>query len=639
MQHNAAAYSIKCRAKKLSRKDTFGLSDPFLTVTRADGVVIMSTEVKMSTLKPNWEAFTLEMRDTRGLDEMLTFKVIDWDKDGSHDFIGSMQSNIRSLMHNLGEEIALKGDKQKSCGYLIFQSVDPASSTPPPAAVRIKFSAKGLPRMDKMGLGKSDPFVEIYGILAGQTRKILLAKTCYVENESNPVWEEIVLQVHNLERGIDTPVEVRVTDFDFDGTHDYIGSVNLTLRTLGFPGQKFPLRNPSKSERLFYKNSGLISAIVRDGPADYTEPTIWKYSLTCHGKKLDRKDMMGLGKSDPYFVITRASDGVEIYRSEIIRAKLNPEWKPFELTVEACQGLDGILTITVWDWDKITKDDLIGEFKTSLRSLSFYPKNPDFRLVNLGKLSNLTYRNSGFFRVREMIPHRNPQMQMNGPQRNAMMGSNYGASMGGSYYGSQSAGGAPTQTALYPSSGDSSQPCQTALYPTMLDQQSNGSGNASHLSGHLAFPAPTSLPPPGSAQSQYQQYHQQQPSQHRDDPPTYPSQYQSSSSNKPLPAYLSGTSSLGGSSSASYQGNQYQHQPHQYSSPNSVHHQSPSPSYQSNYQQSNYQQPQQSQGNLPSYITGISSTASPSGQSAQDLYGSSHTYSVNKPPAYLSQRK
>ena len=472
--------------------------------------------------------------------------------------------------------------------------------------------------------------MELFGILAGQTRKVLLAKTRYIENELNPVWEEIVLQVHNLERGIDTPVEIRVTDFDYDGTHDYIGSVNLSLRTLTFPGQKFPLRNPSKTEKLFYKNSGLIHALVREGPADYTESTIYKYTLTCHGKKLDRKDMMGLGKSDPYFVITRAADNVEIYRSEIIRAKLNPVWKPFDLTLEACRGLDGVLTITVWDWDKVTKDDLIGEFKTSLRSLSFYTKNPDFRLVHKGKVSNLTYRNSGFFHVREMTPHRNPQMAGHGPQRNMMMGSNYSPSqMNGSYYGSQATGSsAPGQTALYPSQGGSSQPCQSALYPTMSDPHNGGSSNASYLSGHVAFPAPTSLPAPGSSQ----QYNQSQ-QQYRDEPPSYPSQCHSPSSNQSVPSYLSGCYGSGGSSTTSqYPGNQYQPQ-QSYSNQNQNQYQNQSPQH--SYQQSSYQQPQQ-QGNLPSYITGVPNSSSTNAPSSQDLYGSSKTYNASNPPGYLS---
>ena len=89
----------------------------------------------------------------------MVLRVIDWDKDGSHDLIGTVETNIASLLKSTGQEIGLTGStktgKTKNTGYLIFQSVDPAPSSLPAQALRIKFSAKGLPRMDKLGLGKS----------------------------------------------------------------------------------------------------------------------------------------------------------------------------------------------------------------------------------------------------------------------------------------------------------------------------------------------------------------------------------------------------------------------------------------------------------------------------------------------------
>lgn len=88
-------------------------------------------------------------------EQMLTFEVWDWDKNGSHDYIGTIQTNINSIIRNTGQEIPLKGESKKSVGKLIFQSVDNVQASPIPLAFRVKFRAKNLPRMDKMGLGKS----------------------------------------------------------------------------------------------------------------------------------------------------------------------------------------------------------------------------------------------------------------------------------------------------------------------------------------------------------------------------------------------------------------------------------------------------------------------------------------------------
>ena len=80
---------------------------------------------------------------------------------------------------------------------------------------------------------------------------------------------------------------------------------------------------------------------------------------------------MGLGKSDPYFVIKAlpriaasvpTPPGIDIlyeggvkkpaivYRSEIIKENLKPVWKEFNLDIDLAGGMDASLTIHVFDW-------------------------------------------------------------------------------------------------------------------------------------------------------------------------------------------------------------------------------------------------------------------------------------------------
>lgn len=87
---------------------------------------------------------------------------------------------------------------------------------------------------------------------------------------------------------------------------------------------------------------------------------IFKCTFSCTG--LDAKDTNGL--SDSYFTLTRldpeAADGTVklLWKSETIKKSLNPVFAPFDLPEDAFK--DGPITVSLTDWDRFTKDDLIG---------------------------------------------------------------------------------------------------------------------------------------------------------------------------------------------------------------------------------------------------------------------------------------
>nr|XP_012788816.1 unnamed protein product [Sorex araneus] len=90
-------------ANKLDKKDFFGKSDPFLVFYRSneDGsfTICHRTEVVKNTLNPVWQAFKLSVRALCNGDHDRTIKVevFDWDRDGSHDFIGEFTTSYREL--------------------------------------------------------------------------------------------------------------------------------------------------------------------------------------------------------------------------------------------------------------------------------------------------------------------------------------------------------------------------------------------------------------------------------------------------------------------------------------------------------------------------------------------------------------
>uniref|UniRef100_A0A674AWL8 Copine 8 n=1 Tax=Salmo trutta TaxID=8032 RepID=A0A674AWL8_SALTR len=88
---------------KLDKKDFFGKSDPFLVFYRSneDGTFTTchKTEVVKNTLNPVWQAFKIPVRALCNGDYDRTIKIecYDWDRDGSHDFIGEFSTSYREL--------------------------------------------------------------------------------------------------------------------------------------------------------------------------------------------------------------------------------------------------------------------------------------------------------------------------------------------------------------------------------------------------------------------------------------------------------------------------------------------------------------------------------------------------------------
>ena len=80
---------------------------------------------------------------------------------------------------------------------------------------------------------------------------------------------------------------------------------------------------------------------------------------------LDKKDFFG--KSDPYLEILRATssgrDYEVVFRSEVIKKTLDPNWKPIPLSyTKLCNGdIDRKLKLQTFDYDSDGSHDFIGE--------------------------------------------------------------------------------------------------------------------------------------------------------------------------------------------------------------------------------------------------------------------------------------
>uniref|UniRef100_A0A3B3XE63 C2 domain-containing protein n=1 Tax=Poecilia mexicana TaxID=48701 RepID=A0A3B3XE63_9TELE len=119
-------------ANKLDKKDFFGKSDPFLVFYRSneDGTftICHKTEVIKNNLNPVWQSFTIPVRALCNGDYDRTVKVdvYDWDRDGSHDFIGEFTTSYRELSRgqsqfNVYEVSCVRRNKKKTVTLLSFK--------------------------------------------------------------------------------------------------------------------------------------------------------------------------------------------------------------------------------------------------------------------------------------------------------------------------------------------------------------------------------------------------------------------------------------------------------------------------------------------------------------------------------------
>eukprot|EP01117_Protostelium_nocturnum_P011863 TRINITY_DN432_c0_g1_i12.p1 TRINITY_DN432_c0_g1~~TRINITY_DN432_c0_g1_i12.p1 ORF type:complete len:1099 (-),score=434.44 TRINITY_DN432_c0_g1_i12:135-3431(-) len=224
-------------------------------------------------------------------------------------------------------------------------------------------------------------------------------------------------------------IKVECWDWDDRGFHDLIGECQLTMRDLNKKSPQFPLINPAKVKNILYKGSGVL---YLDSIKPLEKPhylPISPYTISVDCNNLEAKDVF---TSDPFLVVVghphpsvsqpfnpnpwttspfesaktkekkgdvsaihkHKRHGEVIYRSEYYPSCKKCTFKPFELDLYVCGGLDAPLQFELWDFDKDGGHDFIGSFDTTLRELVAQP-GFGFAVDNEEKKGNMTYRGSG----------------------------------------------------------------------------------------------------------------------------------------------------------------------------------------------------------------------------------------------------
>ncbi|KAK2109907.1 Copine-1 [Saguinus oedipus] len=119
-------------------------------------------------------------------------------------------------------------------------------------------------------LGKSDPFLEFFR--QGDGKWHLVYRSEVIKNNLNPTWKRFSVPVQHFCGGDpSTPIQVRCSDYDSDGSHDLIGTFHTSLAQLQAVPAEFECIHPEKQQKKkSYKNSGTICVKICRVGVDFT---------------------------------------------------------------------------------------------------------------------------------------------------------------------------------------------------------------------------------------------------------------------------------------------------------------------------------------------------------------------------------
>ncbi|GAA5963756.1 hypothetical protein JCM8115_004267 [Rhodotorula mucilaginosa] len=91
------------------------------------------------------------------------------------------------------------------------------------------------------------------------------------------------------------------------------------------------------------------------------------------------------GKSDPYVVIAYSKFGKPLYSTRIVPEDLNPVWEQTAFILVSADEVRAAekLSIQLWDWDKLSADDLVGRVQVPIHDLMLKPNEMHHRTDKL----------------------------------------------------------------------------------------------------------------------------------------------------------------------------------------------------------------------------------------------------------------
>ena len=271
MDFPTSTVEVSVRCTELVDRDILSKSDPLCVVFQKMGNTasanwheIGRTEMISDSLNPQWAKkfvlnYNFEVR------QVLKFEVYDWDNTSNslnqHDFLGRCEVALGQVISSQGKQYvsALKDvpvttGSSKGKIYITAEELSANKKV-------VTFDINGVKLDKKNFFWKSDPFLVIYKE-SPNGQWVVVHKTEIIKNTLNPSWKPFSLPIRQLCNGdYERKLKFEVSDWDSDGTHDYIGSFVTRMSALQVaPIEKteFKCINEKKKTKSGYKHSGIL---------------------------------------------------------------------------------------------------------------------------------------------------------------------------------------------------------------------------------------------------------------------------------------------------------------------------------------------------------------------------------------------
>eukprot|EP01129_Flabellula_baltica_P006005 TRINITY_DN2211_c0_g1_i10.p1 TRINITY_DN2211_c0_g1~~TRINITY_DN2211_c0_g1_i10.p1 ORF type:complete len:1371 (+),score=313.30 TRINITY_DN2211_c0_g1_i10:80-4192(+) len=237
--------------------------------------------------KANWNSFELDVLDVGGFDTPLRIEVYDYERSGTHNFIGAFECSLRELtLPNSSFRIAHPKKTYTAITpnsgvfYVNHWEPIPEVEIVSPIGFEIELRIEKIERKDLMGLANSDPFISFIAKPYTSNNPYRVHKTEVALNSRSADFKPFTLYMDQC-GGWDEIIEVECWDMDRKQRADFIGKFKTTLRELSYykTSPKFNFINPKKKKKIGYRHSGYCYVVGFNPipPPQAYEPVTRKY--------------------------------------------------------------------------------------------------------------------------------------------------------------------------------------------------------------------------------------------------------------------------------------------------------------------------------------------------------------------------
>ena len=353
--------------------DATGLSDPFCVLELKNRKDERKTEIKKQTLNPVWNQ-TFQFKVLSYNTDVFILSLYDYDKYSKNDLLGKWTKTISTIMPGVVYEESVKAGGNILIKYQLACPNQPKWENKQnlPLILNIRaIESKEFPN----NAGKTDPYLELYykdDINKIKTRTLNNTMTpqwfqdfkFYITDINEPfmikLWDENDLMKNSAlsEAAIDLSKEFKLNYIYDDwynmtplGSYKIGGKVRLEIQITEYDTKEPPFsgpRNPSPPL-----------------PISQTK-MLFNIKIT---KAKNIQAMDNNGSSDPYCKLEFIGIPDSIRKTRIIENSLNPFWDEFfQLEIKS---LHDIFMISLFDYDKMSKDDLISYYKIDLSQCEY----------------------------------------------------------------------------------------------------------------------------------------------------------------------------------------------------------------------------------------------------------------------------